>query len=255
MGRAKMVAGYSEAALSDMREAAKLEPGLPALQLDIGNVLRDRGEVEGALEAYKAAVDVDLDDESPRALAGLCHLQLGDPRAAERAFDAAIGISPEYALAWFGKGRALMARGRHKRAVRYLREALRIDRHMTMARLSLAEAYLVLGMTGEAEVEVRRSYALDPGAADAVDMLEALGARVPGPPGPEPVEEEGPRPPLATEPPRDAPPGVPAAEEAQETDQLEEPPSPGPNLERWFEEHRELPPLEEEEERKMPPAS
>ena len=255
LGRAKMVAGYTEAALKDMRAAADVEPGLPNLQLDIGNVLMEKGDVAGALEAYSAAVDVDLDDESPRALAGMCHLRLGDPKAAERAFDAATGIAPDHALAWMGKGRALMARGRHKRAVRYLREALRIDRHMTMARLSLAEAYLVLGMGAEAEAEARRAYALDPDAADAASMLEQMGGRPPSPPDTAPEEEPGPRPPMTTEPPRDGPPGAPAAEEVQETEQQEEAPSPGPNLDKWFEEHRELPPLEEEEERKLPPAA
>ncbi|NIP33374.1 MAG: tetratricopeptide repeat protein, partial [Thermoplasmata archaeon] len=61
---------------------------------------------------------------------------------------------------------------KHKRAVRYLREALRIDPHFTEARLSLAEAYGALGMASEAAAETRRSYARDPDVQAAVDLLE-----------------------------------------------------------------------------------
>ncbi len=251
IGRAAMVAGDLHGAQEHLEAAAGIRPDLPRLQLDIGNALREQGDVKGALAAYELATDMDLDDESPRALSGICHLQLQDTRAAERAFDGAIGIAPGYALAWLGKGRALMSRGKHKKAVRYIREALHIDPHFTEARLSLAEAYLALGMTTEADKEVRRAYALDPEAGKAVGMLEQIGANVPRPPEPEPKRKvEGPTamttepPPLPTE-----PPVGPDEEEVLGEAPLEELPSPGPSLEKWLDEHRELLPLKKDEEK------
>jgi tetratricopeptide (TPR) repeat protein len=249
LGRVSWVAGDVPAAVEGLKESASRVPDLPGLQLDLGNALREAGDVKGALEAYQLAEDHDLDDESPRALAGICHLMLGDPKAAERAFDSAIGISPEYALAWLGKGRALMARGKHKRAVRYIREALRIDHGLTEARLSLAEAYLELGMTKEAGREVARAYALDPEAGEARKMLEAIGAKPPGHPEVAPVARSETRTQLKTEPP---PPDVRPeglTEGTGQDEELEEIPPPGPSLDKWFEEHRELPPLEKDEER------
>jgi tetratricopeptide (TPR) repeat protein len=175
----------------------------------------------------------------------VCHLQLGDVKAAERAFDSAIGISPGYALAWLGKARALMARGRYKRAVRYIREALRIDPHFTEARLSLAEAYAASGMGDKAKEESRRAYALDPKAEEAVRQLQLIGAKVPVAPRPEPGPEVSGPSPLTTEPPQH--PGPPPSEDVGGDDQ-EMVPSPGPSLDRWFEDHRELPPLKKDEE-------
>ncbi|MCK4970719.1 MAG: tetratricopeptide repeat protein, partial [Thermoplasmata archaeon] len=251
LGRTEMVAGDLSAAHDHLSEAASMVPDLPRLQLDLGNALRETGDIKGALAAFRLAEDHDLDDESPRALSGVCHLQLGDAKAAERAFDSAIGISPDYALAWLGKGLALMTRGRDKKAVRYIREALRLDPQFTEARLSLAEAYGRLGRTAEAKREARSAYALDPEAEEARRQLEAIGAKPPAPPSPVPkAEPEGPAQ-LTTRPPQvpkgeaqagSAAPRVPVREE-----DLEEIPSPGPELDKWFSEHQEWrrPPTDE----------
>lgn len=254
MGRAALVAGDADTAIGDLRAAAAIKDDLPRLQLDIGNALREAGDVAGALEAYRQAADHDLDDEAPRALAGLCHLQLGDARAAEAAFDSATGIAPDYSLAWFGKGRALMARGRHRRALRYLRQALRLDPHLTVARISLAEALVALGRATEARAELGRARALDPGAEDARTMLEAMGGSPP--PLPEGAGEDGADRgrDLTTEPAvtggAAAPPGdagdgegLPPVEEGEVVR------APGPEVDRWLEEHRDLPPLRKDDDR------
>lgn len=250
LGRAALVSRDLEAAVADLRAAAVIKADLPRLQLDIGNTLRETGDLGGALEAFDLASDHDLDDETPRGLAGMCHLQLGDTRAAEAAFDAAIGIAPGYSLAWFGKGRALMARGKHRKALRYLRQALRLDPHLTEARISLAEALGVLGMAGEAEAELRRAYALDPAAEEARELMEALGGSPPAPPETTADDGESPGRDLTTGPPvteeAGGPPGgdgdgLPPVEEGEVVR------APGPEVDRWLEEHRDLPPLRKDD--------
>jgi len=251
LGRTDMVAEDLTAATEHLMRSVSMVPDLPGLQLDMGNVLRETGDIKGALAAFQLAEDHDLDDESPRGLSGVCHLQLGDAKAAERAFDGAIGISPEYALAWLGKGLSLMKRGRNKKAVRYIREALRLDPSFTEARLSLAEAYGRLGKAEEAKREAMRAYHMDQEAEEARRQLEAIGISPPTPPSPVPkAEPEGPVP-LTTQPPpvpeEEAQVGPDAPEGSMPKEGLEELPSPGPELDKWFSEHQEQqrPPTDE----------
>jgi tetratricopeptide (TPR) repeat protein len=174
-----MVSGDVEGAIESLRKATAMKAKLPSAQLDLANALYEGGDLQNALTAYELASEQDLDNEAPRALAGMCHLQVGDAKAAERAFDSAIGIAPDYTLAWLGKGKVLMAKGRPKRAMKFLREAVRIDNQLLEARLAMAECHSLLGEREPAIREARRALAIDPGSEDALALMERLGGSVP----------------------------------------------------------------------------
>ncbi len=202
LGRALYVAGDAAAAVEELRAAAKVRPDVDGLQRDLGIALRDLGDHRAAAEAFQLAAGHALDDESPRGLLGMSLLDAGDVRAADRAFDEAIGVAPGYALAWLGKGLVMMRRDRPKKAVRYLTEAARLDPRLPDVRLALSRALEAVGDREGAVREARRALTADPERAEAVEMLERLGA----PPAPGAAAGgEG----LTSAPPATTPAGVP----------------------------------------------
>ena len=261
LGRAMYISGDLPGAVSNLRGASDLVIDLPGLQLDLADSLYDSDDVKGALVAFELASEQDLDDETARAMAGMCQLRSGDLKAAERSFDSAIGIAPQYALPWFGKGKVLVTRGKNKRAIKYLREALRIDPRFAEARLALAQAYLVQEMRPEAAKEAWRALTLDPDDAEAQAIVEKLGASPPSTKVETPRGALDDREAMTTEPqaaPEDSEPTeeeeeTPEPEEAPEEEEtpepeeapeeiLEEIPGPGRSLDKWFSAHPPPPP-------------
>jgi tetratricopeptide (TPR) repeat protein len=133
-------------------------------------------------------------------------------------------------MAWLGKGRAIMSRGKTKRALRFLREAVRLDPRLAEARVALGEAFDATGMGKEAMREAKRAMALDPDSEAARVLARKLGVTVTEDRAKALPVEEPPSEHLTTTPPQ-------AISAESDEEALEEIPGPGPALDQWFEEH------------------
>ena len=133
--------------------AARLEELAPdsaeANQL-LGRSLEARGNLEGALSAYRAALS-----RKPR-LPGL-HFLIGNIQWRERDFDAAktemeaeLLLNPRHALANLRLGQILLAMGQPGPASDHLRDALRADDSSIEAHRELGKAYRALGSHSDA---------------------------------------------------------------------------------------------------------
>ncbi len=164
--------GKLEAAAAAAEEALTMTPGYAPAHLELGDVYREMGWLESAVDRYRSALVADaaapaakerlvrtlleagrgaeaehecrafLDDEATATLL----VALGDVLAARRdaggalaAYDRAIEIEPRSALAHCGRAEQLAATGDHAGAARAARRALVIDD-------SLARAHACLGM-------------------------------------------------------------------------------------------------------------
>lgn len=94
-----------------------------------------------------------------------CSLCCGDMKAAGRYAREALGLNPSSAEACYWLSRSNTAAGNHHAALRWLREAIRLDDSREDLHRALGEAYLQLGMYREARVHFLRAVDLAPDEA------------------------------------------------------------------------------------------
>jgi tetratricopeptide (TPR) repeat protein len=108
-----------EEAVVYLTAALALRPDSPGAHLNLGNALKDQGDVEGAIHRYQAALEID----------------------------------PNYAMAHSSLGQALEHKGRLDEAIAEYREALRLKPDWPEARTNLGIALLRKDLLNEAIVE------------------------------------------------------------------------------------------------------
>src|SRR5262249_23918211 len=154
--------GESEQAIELLGRAAALRGGFAEAQLALAEVHRERGELEAAAEAYKAAIDDAgaLADESLRGEVyrglGAVHLASGRVDKVVRELRKAVASLPGDGEVHVLLGRALLIRGDLDGA----RVALDRGKAHPQAALPLGEVYERLGRSDEAEQAFERALAL-----------------------------------------------------------------------------------------------
>jgi len=98
---------------------AEVKPKGPKALVAQADKLRDKGEVEKALDLYDRAVELDPDNVKALAGRGLCYLDLESYEEAAKAFQEALRVDPENGDALVGAGEAYRALGRAKDAIRH----------------------------------------------------------------------------------------------------------------------------------------
>ena len=159
------------------RHQIEKNPGDAWAHYDLANVLRDNGDIDGAIARYREALRLAPDH-------GAAHNNLGvllaDHGQLEQAIDQyllALRVEPDSADANFNLGNALSARGRTSDAIDLYQKALRLEPNMTEAHVNLGRAFAVQGKLDEAVAQFREAVRLDAGSAEAHNNLgAALGS-------------------------------------------------------------------------------
>jgi tetratricopeptide (TPR) repeat protein len=119
-------AGELDEAEFHAREAARLNPTYPPARINYGNALARRGDYDGALENFSAALSRQSDSVTANYNTGLALAYLGRTADAERYYRRTLELDPGYAMAHYSLG-ALLTRGGHREeGVRHLRRALEL---------------------------------------------------------------------------------------------------------------------------------
>jgi tetratricopeptide (TPR) repeat protein len=128
-----------EEAIGFYRAAVALRPQSPGAHLNLGNALRNKGDLDGAIAAARETIR--LKEEYPEA-----HSNLGaalydkrDLDGAITAFRKAVHLKKDFALGHYGLGKALNAKGKLDEAIAAYREAIQ-------AKNNYPEAYTNLGL-------------------------------------------------------------------------------------------------------------
>ena len=200
---------YSELADDTLNKLAIVAPGSARMQVVIAERLINEGDLKGATEHYRQALDLDphlpglhyelaeaifaaapadpqaqadaakeletaiqLDGASARTecIFGRIAFQRQDLDAAYAHYSRAFALNPASAEAQFGLGRALAGMDKPQEAAKYLRMAIQSDPLNDNAHFRLAGVCRKLGLNDEAEKETR----LFKDIRDAKDRLEAL---------------------------------------------------------------------------------
>ncbi|HMA03392.1 MAG TPA: tetratricopeptide repeat protein, partial [Gemmatimonadaceae bacterium] len=159
---ARARAGDPVAARELLRSARRLAPARADVLKEFGDVARAAGDIDGAIAAYRNALDLDGDFavvhyELARLLA-----ERGEPAKAEESLLAALDAVPTYVEAMLALANVRRRFGRVDAALPPLVELLRRDPYNIDALLSLSEVLLELDRHEDAAISIDRVLRFDP---------------------------------------------------------------------------------------------
>jgi Flp pilus assembly protein TadD len=151
----------------------KLAPEFAAAEGNLGVLLRRRGDIPGALDAYRRALA--LAPHDPSILGNLAALYSGlgrdrEARAALRLAD--LSVATPYTI--LARGDLEAADGRIDDAFRYYRRAARLDPKLPDAHVSIARLARAAGRRDEARRAAERALKLDPENREAREIFELV---------------------------------------------------------------------------------
>ncbi len=135
-----------EAAETAYRRALKFgRSGQPDTCNNLGNVYRELGRYEEALDCYRRALVADPRHALALNNQGVALQALSRFDAAQDSYAAALAVKPDYAEPHYNLGNLLKAQGRYAQALAAYGEALRIDPQHPQAHWNKALTLLALG--------------------------------------------------------------------------------------------------------------
>jgi len=156
-----------------VRAVLKLAPEFAPAWGNLGVILRRRGDIPGAIDAYRRALA--LEPRDPAILGNLATLYtgLGREREAKAALELAdLRLATPYTI--LARGDLEAADGRIEEALRYYRRAARIDPTIPEPHLSISRLARSAGRFDEARREAERALKLDPDNSEAKQILAGL---------------------------------------------------------------------------------
>ena len=162
-------------ALAEARLTAvlKLAPEFAAGHGNIGVILRRRGDIPGALDAYRRALALEPRNQSILGNLAALYTGLGRDREANAALKLAdLSIATPYTI--LARGDLEAADGRIDEALRYYRRAARLDPKIPDPQVSIARLARAAGRLDEARHAAERAFKLDPENVEAKAILDAL---------------------------------------------------------------------------------
>ncbi len=165
-----LAAGRYDLAADRLAAVLKLFPDFAAGYANLGVLERRRGDVAGALDAYRHALEIDPKDPGISSNLAALYMSLGRVREAKAAVLLADWrrATPFTLLA---RGDLEAVDGRYKSALRFYRQAARRDPKLAEPHAAMARVALATGRLDDARREVALAMALDPGNDEAAKIL------------------------------------------------------------------------------------
>src|SRR4051812_15090119 len=139
-----------------------------------GNARRSTGDLQGALESYRGALELDPDYAPAIYNLGVVLQEFGRLGEAEQCFRRFHGLAPSDRDGAFRLGLVLAEQERYADASQAYRSALRVDADNPLLWLELGKACRALHQGGEALSCASRAVAIDPALAEAHNLLGML---------------------------------------------------------------------------------
>jgi Flp pilus assembly protein TadD len=151
----------------------RLAPEFAAAEGNLGVLLRRRGDIPGALNAYRRALALTPHDPSILGNLAALYSGLGRDREARAALKLAdLTLATPYTI--LARGDLEAADGRVDDAMRFYRRAARLDPKLPDPHVSIARLARAAGHLDEARRAAERAVKLDPGNPEATAILEKL---------------------------------------------------------------------------------
>jgi len=147
--------GNTTEAIEHYRSALKIDPKLPGLHFELGDLLRTLGaqhQAEAEAE-YKAALQVNPRDEQAECRLGDIALQGNDLKEAEQRLMEAVELQPSDPEANVGLAKVYIAMDQPNKAKSLLERAIQLEPTNAVAHFRLGTVYRKLGRTSDAKHE------------------------------------------------------------------------------------------------------
>jgi serine/threonine protein kinase/tetratricopeptide (TPR) repeat protein len=168
----------AEEAVRYLTAALALRSDSPGVFLNLGNALKGKGDLEGAMRCYQAALRIDPAYAMAHNGLGLALLAGGDVSGAIEEYRKAIAFDPNFAKAHFNLGDALKDKKDLDGAIREYRLALELEPGYIAAHNNLGFVLQKKGDLDGAIREYRLALGLDPTLGPALlNLGSALQAR------------------------------------------------------------------------------
>jgi tetratricopeptide (TPR) repeat protein len=168
----------AEEAMRYLTAALALRSDSPGVHLNLGNTLKEKGDLEGAIRRYRAALQIDPMYAQAHNNLGNALCDKGQLDEAIAEFRKAIRLNKDYPEAHNGLGLALHLKGRLDEAIAAYREAIRINKDYPEAHSNLGNALWQKGRLDEAIAEYREAIRLKPDYPEAhYNLGNALHAK------------------------------------------------------------------------------
>ncbi|MSS71616.1 MAG: tetratricopeptide repeat protein [Candidatus Latescibacteria bacterium] len=168
--------GSLDGAVARYREAIRLAspilPDVANVYNNLGNVYQLQGRLDEALDAYRRAVTLQPDYAAALKSSGVVSLKKGDAPGAAIWFEKVVALRPEDAEAHYNLGFASRSAGRMEEAIRHYERAVALRPDYAEAYYNLGNAYGERGRTGEAIRAYRKFVEVWRGDAQMKGMAE-----------------------------------------------------------------------------------
>lgn len=149
--------GDNEPAIANYREAIKIDPRLPGLHSELGDLLyhSDDSKLKAQAEAeFKTALAVNPDDEVAQRMLGEISETRGDLKSAYAGYSRALKLQPNDSDACIGLAKVLVLMNRRKEALGMFERAVQIDPTDYVAHYRLSTLYREAGNESAAKQQV-----------------------------------------------------------------------------------------------------
>ena len=147
--------GNTAEAIENYKAALKIDPQLPGLHFELGEMFKISGSqhLAEAESEYKAALQVDPRDEQAHCRLGDIAAQGNNLQAANEYFSRALELQPNDPEASIGMAKVFVAMGQPEKAVP-LNRAIQLDPTSAIAHFRLSTAYRQMGRMDDAKREI-----------------------------------------------------------------------------------------------------
>jgi tetratricopeptide (TPR) repeat protein len=150
--------GQTDGAVKNYREALKVNPNLPGLHFELGEVLSSSGtpqDKEEAKKEYEAALAADPFDEKSECRLGTFAYQTGDLKNSTAHYSRAVQLQPDDAEANLDLAKDLIETNEIDKAQALVLHAIQIDPTSAEAHFRLAAIYRKQGRVEDAKHEIQ----------------------------------------------------------------------------------------------------
>ena len=141
---------------------------------NLGRIVREAGDIYGAIEHYRAALQVKPDYAEAHYNLGNAFVQLGRMEDAVGQYEWALQLDPNYVGAHGNLAFVLLRTGKVQQAIDHLEQAVRINPNSTEAQYNLALTLAQNGDLDDAQSHFETAIRLSPGYAEAHYALAML---------------------------------------------------------------------------------
>ena len=149
--------GNSEGAIKHFREALSIDPQIPGVHFELGEVLSassSSSDQEQAEKEYQAALLQNPSDEKSECRLGKIALNRSNLTSALNHYTRAVALQPDDPEANLGLGKVLTSMGQSDKAAPLIEKAVRLDPSDPVAHFRLGSLYRQMGRADDARREL-----------------------------------------------------------------------------------------------------